>query len=91
MKAAPKSTSPIRPLFQAQSLDVTQLNSKADSALPPGFKVERIHAEGYADQVFEWNGTAWEDALTLTEVTLTDLSGVVRFPNPSSTDIDINW
>ena len=91
MKTAPKSTSPLRPLLHAEGLDVAQINTKADSTLPAGFRVERLHSDGSAVEIYEWNGIAWEDLLTLTTVTSTSLTGVVRFPNPSSTDIDINW
>jgi hypothetical protein len=91
MKLAPKTTSPIRPLIHAEGLDVTQLNAKADSALPTGFQVQRLHTDGSAVEIYEWTGANWEDVFTLSEVTSTSVTGVVRFVNPSATDIDINW
>lgn len=91
MKAAPKSTSPIWPLFLAVGLDVTTLNAAASSALPTGFTVERIASNGSADEIYVWDGTQWEDQLTLTVVTSTSVNGTVVFQNPSNTDISFTW
>jgi hypothetical protein len=91
MTHAPKSTSPLQPLFQSTNLDVTALNAVASSSLPTGFTVERIASNGAADLIYSWDGTQWEDQLTLTAVTSTAITGTVRFVNPSSTDISFAW
>jgi len=91
MTTAPKSTSPIRPLISADSLDVTQINAKANSSLPAGFSVERVDSSGSAAEIYTWTGTEWEDGINGGPVTSTAVTGVTRFVNPSSTDIDINW
>lgn len=91
MTHAPKSTSPIRPLFHADDLDVTTLNAKASSSLPPGFAVERIDSGGSAAELYEWNGSQWEDGINGGPVSSTSITGTVRFVNPSSTDISFPW
>lgn len=91
MTEAPKSTSPIQPLFLAVHLDVTSLNNAASSALPTGFTVERIASNGAADLIYTWDGSQWEDQLTLSPVASSDITGTIRFVNPSSTDISFTW
>ena len=91
MTHAPKSTSPVQPLFQATNLDVTSLNTAASSSLPTGFTVERIASNGAADLIYSWDGTQWEDQLTLTPVSSASITGTVRFVNPSSTDVSFSW
>jgi hypothetical protein len=91
MTTAPKSTSPIRPLVHATSLDVTSLNASASSSLPTGFAVERIDSGGSAAEIYEWTGSQWEDGINGGPVSSTSITGTVRFANPSSTDISFAW
>lgn len=91
MTQAPKSISPIRPLLHATSLDVATLNAAASSSLPAGFAVERLDSGGSAAELYEWTGTQWEDGINGGPVTSTSVTGVVRFGNPSSTDISFTW
>ena len=91
MTHAPKSTSPIRPLFHATSLNATTLNAAASSTLPTGFAVERIDSGGSAAELYEWNGSQWEDGINGGPVTSTSITGAVRFVNPSSADISFSW
>lgn len=91
MVHAPKSTTPVRPLFLAENLDVTTLNAIASSALPTGFSVARIGNDGSAAELYAWDGSAWQDDINCGPVTSTDINGPVRFGNPSSTDISFAW
>lgn len=88
---APKSASPVRPLFVAENLDVAALNAVASSALPTGFSVARIGNDGSAAELYAWDGSSWQDDINGGPVTSTSITGNVRFGNPSSTDISFAW
>lgn len=88
---APKSTTPVRPAFFADALNVATLNAIASSTLPTGFSVARIGTDGSASEIYAWSGTGWEDDINGGPVTSTDINGLVRFGNPSSTDISFSW
>ncbi len=88
MTHAPKSTSPIRPIFIAQGLDIANLSA---SQLPVGFSVERLDSSLGAAEIYTWTGSGWEDAITLIPVTTTSINGLIRFMNPAAYDIGITW
>lgn len=91
MANAPKTTTPIRPLFQAESLDAPTLNAKASSALPSGFGVAKLGSDGSVVELYTWTGSEWEDGINGGPVTVTSMTGLVYFVNPSSTDISFAW
>lgn len=88
---APKSTSPVRPLFVAEDLDVATLNAVASSVLPAGFSVARIGNDGSAAELYAWDGSSWQDDINGGPVTSTSITGNVRFGNPSAIDIYFSW
>lgn len=89
MITAYKSTCPIKTCFHAQGLSLSDLASQASSALPSNFQVLKIGAGGSADATYIWDGSAFVDD-EFNPVT-TPITGLIRFVNPSSTDISFDW
>ena len=89
MSDAPKSACPIRPLFHVEGLTLADLPGKASSTLPTDFQVQKLASGGNAEAIYFWDGSAFVDD-EFNPVT-SPITGVVRFVNPSSTDISFAW
>lgn len=89
MITAYKSTCPLKTCFHAQGLSLSDLASKASGPLPTNFQVLKIGTGGSAEATYIWDGSAFVDDEFNSATT--PITGLVRFVNPSTTDITFVW
>jgi hypothetical protein len=89
MITAYKSTCPIQNSYQANSLSLADLATKASASLPTDFQVLKIGSGGSAEATYIWDGSAFVDDEF--NPATSPVTGTIRFVNPSSTDISFAW